>query len=383
MKILYFNCQSGISGDMTAGALLDLGISKADLIKELGKLKIGDYKIEVKKVKKKGVKAIRFVVKASSQQEERNIKDIYRIINRSALNKKVKALSKKIFLNLAKAEAKVHKTTIDKIHFHEVGAIDSIIDIISSAILINELKPKKIYASRISLGRGKIKFSHGIANLPVPAVRELLKEFPVKVLNIDKELVTPTGAAIIKTITNEFVDDIDIKVRQRGYGAGKKDLKIPNVLETILGETKMDKEKLTILETNIDDMNPEFYSYVIEKLIKKGAREAFIRPVIMKKNRIGTLLTVVCEEKLKDELIEIIFDETTTFGIRVNRVSRVCLDREFKKVKTKYGLINVKIGRYKGKVRTISPEYEDCKKAAHKKNIPIKKVYNTARIDSL
>ncbi|RLC35274.1 MAG: nickel pincer cofactor biosynthesis protein LarC [Candidatus Nealsonbacteria bacterium] len=384
MKTLYFNCQSGISGDMIVGALLDLGISKDYLIKELSKLKIGSYKIEFKKVKKEGVIATRFIVKADNQREERNIKNIYGIIDKSSLGKEVKGLSREIFFNLAKAEAKVHKTAVNKIHFHEVGAVDSIIDIVSSAILINRIKPKKIYASRLSVGRGKIKFSHGITNLPVPAVRELIKEVPFEILSINKELVTPTGAAIIKTITNEFVDDIDIKVRKRGYGAGKRDLKIPNVLEIILGETKMDKptvrtqEKLTILETNIDDMNPEFYSYVIEKLIKKGAREAFIQPIVMKKGRLGTLFTVICDEKIKDKLIETIFDETTTFGIRINKVSRVCLDREFKKVKTKYGLINVKIGKYKGKVRTVSPEYEDCKKMAHKKDIPIKKVYDEA-----
>ncbi len=380
MKALYFNCQSGISGDMVVGALLDLGIEKNELIEELNKLKIGGYKIKVKKIKKKGVRATRFIVKTFNQREERNLKDIYKIIDKSLLERKVKILSKKIFLNLAKAEAKVHKTTINKIHFHEVGAIDSIIDIVSGAILINRLNPKKIYASRLKVGKGKVKFCHGITTLPVPAVRELLKDVPATVLNINKELTTPTGAAIMRTIIDGFEDGIDMKAEKRGYGARKRDLKIPNVLEVILGETKMNKEKLLILETNIDDMNPEFYSYVIEKLIKEGVNEAFIQPVVMKKNRIGTLLTVICEEKLKDRIIEKIFNETTTFGIRINKLSRVALEREIKKVKTKYGPINVKIGRYKGKIKTISPEYEDCKKVAQKKGIPIKEVYDEVKI---
>lgn len=379
MRVLYFNCKSGISGDMAVGALLDLGIDKDILIKELNKLNIGNYKIEIKTIKKKGVKAIRFIVKTRDQQKERNIKDIYRIINSSFLDKKVKALSKKIFSNLAKAEAKIHKTSVGEVHFHEVGAIDSIIDIVSSAILLNKLNPQKIYSSRLSVGRGKIKFCHGITTLPVPAVKELLKDTPTTVLDINKELVTPTGAAIVKTVADEFMDNINIKTEKRGYGAGKRNLKIPNVLEVTLGEIKMEKEKLIILETNIDDMNPEFYSYVIEKLIKEGAKEAFIQPIIMKKNRIGTLLTTICDEKSKDRLIETIFDETTTFGIRINKIGRVKLKREFREIKTQYGPVRVKIGKYKGKIRTISPEYEDCKKAAKEKNIPIKRVYGEAK----
>jgi len=364
---------------MIIGALLDFEVDKNELIRELAKLKLENYRIKIEKLNKKGVEANRFIVEVLEPQKERNIKDIYNIINRSSLNKKVKILSKKIFFNLAKAEAKVHKTTVDKIHFHEVGAVDSIIDIVAGAILLGKINPQKIYSSRLSLGRGKIKFCHGETTLPVPAVKELLKDTPTTALNINKELVTPTGAAIIKTIANDFVDDIDIKVEKRGYGAGKRDLKIPNVLEVILGEVERIKEKLVILETNIDDMNPEFYDYAIKKFIKDGARDAYIQPLIMKKNRIGALLTVICNEKFKDRLIEDIFDETTTFGIRINKVSKVKLDRGIKEIKTKYGLINVKVGKYKGRVRTISPEYEDCKKIADRKGIPIKKVYDEAK----
>ncbi|MBI2626135.1 MAG: nickel pincer cofactor biosynthesis protein LarC [Candidatus Nealsonbacteria bacterium] len=367
MRILYLNCRSGASGDMIAAALLDLWADKSRFFNELDKLGLKNYRVEIKKIDKKGVRALRFIVHTQKEDKERGIGDIYRIIGRSSLSKEVKQLSKKIFFNLAKAEAKAHKTSIGKVHFHEVGAVDSIIDIIAAAILVNKLKPQKIYAS-VSAG-----------TLIFPAAKELLKEIPLTVIKINKELVTPTGAAILKTIVDEFADDINIKVVKKGHGSGKINLKIPNVLEVIMGETKMEEDKSIILETNIDDMNPQFYAFVIDRLIKAGAREAFIQPIVMKKNRLGTLLTAICDEKIKDKLIEIIFNETTTFGVRVNKISRICLDREFKKIETKYGLINVKIGKYKGKVRTISPEYEDCKGIAIKRKLPVKTVYNEAK----
>ncbi len=378
MRILYFNCQAGISGDMIVGSLLNF-LKKGFLIKELDKLKLSNYKIKIRRADKKGVKAIKFDVIAGKETKHRNLEDIHKIINKSGLNKEIKSLSKRIFLNLAKTEAKVHKTTIDQVHFHEVGAIDSIIDIVAASILINRLRIKNIYSSRISVGKGTIKCQHGVMKLPVPAVKELLKGIPTRILNINKELTTPTGAAIIRTIADDFVDDINIKIHKKGYGAGTRDLKIPNVLEAIIGEVKMEKEKIMTLETNIDDMNPEFYEYIIEKLIKEGANEAFIQPLIMKKNRIGTLLTVICAESLKDKMANIIFDETTTFGIRINNISRIKLEREIKKIKTKYGVVNVKIGKYKGKIRSITPEYEDCKRIAKKRNTPIRMVYDNTK----
>ena len=364
---------------MIVGALLGLVRKKSILSKELSKLKLSGYKISIQEKNKRGVKAFSFVVKIKKQKEIRNLNDIYKIINGSTLDRKVKKLSKEIFLNLAKAEAKAHKTSIDKIHFHEAGAVDSIVDIVSSAILLDALQLEKIYASRMRVGRGRVKFCHGTTLLPVPAVRELLKDVPVAALNINKELTTPTGAAIIKTIADEFTDHIDIKIEKKAYGAGKRDLKIPNVLEVVLGEVEKKNEKLVILETNIDDMNPEFYDYAIKKFIKNGARDAYIQPLIMKKNRLGALLTVICNEKFKEKLIEDIFDETTTFGIRVNKILKVKLDRQIKEMKTKYGLINIKIGRYKGKIKTVSPEYEDCKKAAIRRGLPIKKIYDEVK----
>jgi len=380
MKILYFNCASGVSGDMVVGALLDLIGNKEFLICELNQLNLNNYTATAKKVSKKKVKATQFnVILKRKEKKERNLKDVNAIINESGLSKDVKSLSKKIFLNLAKAEAKVHKTTLDNIHFHEVGAVDSIIDIVAASILICSLKIDKVFSSRVSVGRGFTRCRHGILPLPVPASAELLKDAAITVLDINKELTTPTGAAIIKTLVESFVDDPCLEGCKRGYGAGTRDLEIPNVLEIVMGEGKIEKDTKILLETNIDDMNPEFYEHVIEKLIKASAKEAFIQPIIMKKNRIGALLSVICDNKKKEEIITIIFDETTTFGIRINKVSRVKLNREVRRIKTKYGIIKCKVGKYNGETKTVAPEYQDCKRAADQKNIPIRRVYDEAK----
>jgi hypothetical protein len=376
MKTLYFNCSAGISGDMFVGALLDLTHENKFLIQELKKLNLKNYKIKITNINKKGINATKFTVITKEETEHRNLKDIYNIIDKSSLDINIKSLSKKIFLKLGEAEAEVHNTSIDQVHFHEVGAIDSIIDIVSASILLNKIKPDRIYSSRISTGRGKIKFCHGETTLPVPAVRKILEGVPLRTLNIPKELTTPTGAAIIKTITHEFTD-LNLEKAKTGFGAGTRNLDIPNVLEVNLIESNISKK--IILETNIDDMNPEFYNYIIEKIIKEGAKDAWVCPSIMKKNRTGSLLTVICDEEVKDKIIECIFDETTTFGIRISYIHRVELEREIKKVKTKYGFIDVKIGKYKGKIKTISPEYESCKKIAEEKNIPLKKVYDEVK----
>jgi pyridinium-3,5-bisthiocarboxylic acid mononucleotide nickel chelatase len=382
MKTLCFNCASGISGDMVVGALLDLGLKKEFLIDELKKLKLKNYKLEIRKVIKKGVKATKFDVITEEEKKHRNLQDINLLIGCSGLSNEVKSLSKKIFYTLAKAEAKVHKTTINEVHFHEVGAIDSIIDIVAASILVDKLGVDQIFVSQISVGIGTTKCSHGIMKLPVPAVKELLKNFPLTVLKINKELTTPTGAAIVKTLSNDFIDKPDVEVYKKGYGAGTRDLDIANVLEVVMYDMNLSKDERVLLETNIDDMNPEFYEYIIEKLIKEGAIDAFVRPVIMKKKRPGVLLTVLCKPDVKDKMIGVIFDETTTFGIRINNVSRIKLDREIKKVDTKYGLIEVKIGRYNGIVKTISPEYESCKKIAKENSISLKKIYDMALIEA-
>ena len=384
MKTLYLDCKAGVSGDMFAASLIDLMDLPADfLASELKKLNLDGFQTKISKVDKMGVSATRFEVSTKLEKHHRHLSDIEKIIESSQLSYDVKELSYRIFRKLGKAEAKVHDTDISKIHFHEVGAIDSIVDIVSAAILFEKLKIDHVVCSPVSVGRGSITFTHGTTDLPVPAVRELLNGKPMDIKNIPKELTTPTGAAIIATLVDEFTEMPDGNIISKGAGAGTRNLTIPNVLESILLETDLNRDSLTVLETNIDDMNPELFEYVISQLIKKGAVEAYVQPCVMKKGRIGAILKVICADSEKENLIEAIFDETSTFGIRVNKCSRVVLKRHFEKVELEFGPINIKVGSYKGKVRSRSPEYEDCKRIAEENDIPLKDVYDAARVDRL
>ncbi|MEM4268166.1 MAG: nickel pincer cofactor biosynthesis protein LarC [Candidatus Woesearchaeota archaeon] len=381
MKDLFFNCRSGISGDMVVAALLDLmdniggkfTNSSNYLISELAKLPLEGYKLKIKRittlVSDKKNRGLRFIISAKKEVEHRNIEDIFEIIERSRLSLECKHLAKQIFFNLAVAEANVHKTKISKVHFHEIGAVDSIIDIVSTAILITRLRPKSFFCGTIIEGSGFVSTQHGRLSVPVPAVQELLSDFPIEITKIKKELVTPTGAAILKTLVHDFASLEDVFAYKNGFGFGNRKLPSENSIELRYGTIK--REHKILLETNIDDMSPEIYPYLIEKLIKKGAVDAFISPCFMKKERIGTLLTVICTEYTKERLIDVIFNETTTFGIRINKVSRAILDRQIKDING----LKVKVGKWKGKIVTISPEYESAKKLALKENIPLKRFY--------
>ncbi len=375
MTTLYFNCESGISGDMFTGAMLDLTGEFDYLDNELNKLNLQNFKIKTQKVDKKGIEAIKFDVLSEPEKKHRHLKHINEIIENSGITDVAKKLAKDIFLELGKAEAKAHETTIERVHFHEVGAIDSIIDIVSAAILLDKLKPENIYCGVISVGHGKIEIEHGTVDLPAPATREILKNVPLEIKNIPKELTTPTGASIIKTVCNRFIDSINFEPEKTGYGAGTRDLDTPNVLKVQLFETDMIFSSKVLLETNIDDMNPEIYPYVIKKLIKSGAMEAYVQPCFMKKNRIGTILNVLCDKELMEKLTEIIFRETSTLGIRVNRINKVELKRETRQVETEFGTIGVKTSLLKGKPVKAKPEYEECKKIAEKEGIPLIDVY--------
>lgn len=375
MTTLYFDCESGISGDMFTGALLDLTGDFDYLGNELNKLNLTNFKINVRKVNKQGIEAVKFDVSFEPEKKHRHLKHINEIIEDSGITDGAKKLAKDIFLELGKAEAKAHETSIERVHFHEVGVIDSIIDIVSAAILLDKLKPENIYCGTISVGHGKIEIEHGTVDLPAPATREILKNVPLKIRNIPKELTTPTGAAIIKTVCNGFIDSIDFEPEKTGYGAGTRDLEIPNVLTVHLFETDLIFSSKVLLETNIDDMNPEIYPYVIEKLIKSGAMEAFVQPCFMKKNRIGTILNVLCDKELTEKLTEIIFRETSTLGIRINRINKVELQRETRQIETEFGTVSVKTSLFKGKPVKAKPEYEECKRIAEQEGIPLIDVY--------
>ena len=388
-KVLYIDCFSGISGDMMIGALIDLGLELNYLKGELEKMDLDEYSVSCDDVKINSISAKKFKVKITEQSTYRNYKDIKRMIYSSSLQDDVKKTSLKIFQVIAKAEAKIHGIDIDKVHFHEVGAVDSIIDIVSIAIGIKSLGIDVVYSSKIPLGKGFVSTLHGRLPVPAPATLEILKGLPVYSGNYDFEVTTPTGAAILKVLAKEFRDMPDVNIERIGYGAGsKKNNKIPDVLRIVKGsveekssagkESIFGEEVLILLSTNIDDSTPEILGYLLEKLHKKKVLDAWIESIYMKKNRPAFKLCVLCDKKLESEVLDMIFSETNTLGIRSEIVKRYKAMRKIKKVKLPYGDVYVKVGIYHGREVTISPEFESCKKLAKKLNKPLKEVYQDA-----
>lgn len=379
--ILYFDCFSGISGDMAVGALLDLGVPKDYLIENLKSLNIDEeYQIEIRKSNKNGIEGTDFYVflkEENIHHHERNLKDIISIIDKSRITDGAKNIAKRIFNIIAEAEAKVHGKSIDEVHFHEVGAVDSIIDIVGVAVCIDYLKPDKIISSYVNTGSGFVKCQHGILPVPAPATMNILKDVPIYSDERKFELTTPTGAAILKGLCSEFVEGINMKVKAVGYGCGKKNTEKPNVLRVVLGEE--DKEEVVLLETTIDDMNPQFYGYVMDKLFEKGALDVYLTPVYMKKNRPGIVISVLVHENKEKSIIEVLFKETTTIGIRKFKIKRYELQREIKRVETEFGKVDFKISKYEGEIVNISPEFEDLKRISMERALPLKDVYNFVR----
>ncbi len=382
MKIAYFDCFSGISGDMILGALIDAGLDIEELKVELSKTRLPGYEISAKRAEKKSIGGTKFEVTVSGEQKERNLGDIFEIIEHSDLGEDIKIKGKQVFSSLAKAEAEIHNKPIDHVHFHEIGAIDAIIDIVGAMIGMKMLGIEKAYASRLHVGTGFVQCAHGTLPVPAPATLKLLKDVPIYSTGIENELVTPTGAAIITTICESFGDMPSMKVEKIGYGAGSRNLPIPNMLRVLIGDSEIEHEedRVLLLETNIDDMNPQFYDHIMETLFQKGAKDVFLTPIHMKKNRPGIILSVISPPDKSDGLLEIILKETTTLGVRVSEIKqRETLEREGKTVNTRFGKVKVKISFIAGKVRDITPEYEDCKRIAREHNLPVKDVYEEAK----
>ena len=425
MKILYYDCFCGISGDMNLAALIDLGVPKEYLMEELLKLNLNsEYEIKIERSQKLGITGTRVDVilkdkvdyntydleqaqhnhphkhnhehsfhSSDSEHQHndnnhshkgpveshhhRNLNDIREIINSSELSDKVKKLSLDMFMKIAEAEAKVHGKTLYEVHFHEVGAIDSIVDMVGAAICINYLKVDRIIASPVQVGGGFVKCAHGLMPVPAPATVEILKNIPINTGIVQFETTTPTGAAILATNVEKFTQKIDFSIKKIAYGIGHRDLEIPNVLRVYLGERESSEivEEQYILETNIDDMNPELYGYAEEKLFEVGALDVFKTPIFMKKGRPGIKLSVLINEKVEEDVLDIIFEETTSIGVRKYKVEKIMLNREFSKVKTEFGDITIKKSYYKGKLVKYKPEYEECRIIAKEKNIAIDKVY--------
>ena len=378
MKILYYDCFSGVSGDMSLSALLDLGLPQEKLKQELAKLDMHNFSLGIFRGSRGGIGAMGLEVKMGPTEEHhRHFTDIRKMIETSSLKQSVKDMSLTIFQRLAEAEAKVHGQKVEEVHFHEVGAVDSIVDIVGTAIGIDHFQPAMIFSSELPMGRGFVYSQHGRLPLPAPATLEILKGYPIKNVDVEGELVTPTGAAILAALSSGMRPLTAIKVAQIGYGMGKKEFPDrPNLLRLVLGETveAYATDQVVVLEANIDDMNPEFYDYLMERLFEHGALDVFLSPLLMKKNRPGTLLRVIGNEHDADALTELILRESTTLGVRSYMVRRKKLPREVSEVETKYGRVRIKVS---GEVR-FQPEYEDCKRIALEKGVPIQEVYQEA-----
>ena len=384
-KTLYLDCFSGISGNMMLGALIDLGASANKLEDVFKKLSLSGYKINIEKKIKCGIEATYVDIEIKKEHHHRHLSDIVSIIDRADLSGNVKEKSKRIFKVLAEAEAKVHGINVNKVHFHEVGAVDAILDIVGTAFCLEELNIDKIYTSPLNTGTGFQKCAHGIIPVPAPATVELLTGIKTYHNNTLKELTTPTGAAIVKALSCDCTNIPENFVSEKvGYGAGTFDLENPNVLRAYLGEikavektSKYSQDVITI-ETNIDDLNPEIYPYVMEKLIAEGALDVWITPIIMKKGRPGAKLSVLTKEPNIDILSKIILKETSAIGLRFYASSRIETKRTVIDVNTPFGVVKVKVAFYDEKVCNVAPEYEDCKEIAQKNDIPIKIVYQIA-----
>jgi pyridinium-3,5-bisthiocarboxylic acid mononucleotide nickel chelatase len=380
-RAVYFDCYSGISGDMVLGALVDLGVDLKKIragLKSLGLSK--GYEIKSRVVQRgliSGTK-VDVVLKPVKRSHGRHFSTIKNLIEKSELPEKVKSNAIEIFHRIAKSEAKVHHTSIEKVHFHEVGAVDSIVDIVGGALAMELLNVERVFSSPLNVGEGFVECEHGTLPVPAPATLNLLEGIPCFSSGIKKELTTPTGAGMIGFFAEKFQSLPKMKIIKTGYGAGDHVIEnSPNMLRIILGELegRGESECMTIVETNIDDMNPEFYDHLMDMLFKAGAVDVFFTPVSMKKNRPAVKLSVMVLSEKRERISKIILSETSTFGVRYFEVNRTTLDREIQTVKTPFGPVKVKVGSLDGSLLKISPEYEDCKKIARKEKLPIKKVY--------
>jgi pyridinium-3,5-bisthiocarboxylic acid mononucleotide nickel chelatase len=382
MRTAYFDCFSGISGDMTIGALVDAGASFEELRAQLARLNIPGYKLTAEKVTKQGIAGTKFHVHVQDPgTEHRRLGDIETIMRRSALTSHIQNRAVEVFTRLAEAEATIHHTTIDQVHFHEVGAIDSIVDITGAVIGLDLLGVQRVLASAVNVGSGFVRATHGVLPVPGPATAELLRGAPTYARGHDGELTTPTGAALLATLAESFGPLPELRIGQIGYGAGTKDLlHAPNLLRVLIGEdnTRGDADVITVLEANLDDMNPEWFEYAQERLFAQGALDVFYTPIFMKKNRPATKLSVLCETGNVDTLVETLFHNTSTFGVRTYEVRRQKLQRFTQTVDTPFGPIAVKIGQWRGQVVQISPEYESCRQAARHSGVSLKAIYQAA-----
>ncbi len=384
MKTLYFDCFAGTSGDMILGALVGAGVDPQALREQLSLLDVAGYEIEFETVNRSGLSATRAHVRTAHEHAHRHLSDILKIINASRLSDAVKERAASIFRRLAEAEARVHNEQVEKIHFHEVGALDAIVDVVGACIGFELLRVERFACSPLHVGSGTVKMAHGVFPVPPPAVAELLKGVPVYSTEIRGELVTPTGAAIIRTVCEDYGPLPPLRIEATGYGAGAREYDdFPNVLRVMLGCDESAAvttiERLLMIETNIDDMSPQLFGYVMEQALAKGALDCYLTPVQMKKNRPGVLLSILCRQAEREAMTELVFRETTTLGVRCYEVERSALLREVVRVETAFGEIDVKVARLNGQVVKEMPEYEQCRAAAERAGVALRVVEAAVR----
>jgi pyridinium-3,5-bisthiocarboxylic acid mononucleotide nickel chelatase len=384
MRALYFDCFAGASGDMILGAMVAAGVDPRQLKEQLSSLPISGYEIGFDTVDRSGISATHARVQVPHEHAHRHLSDITKIIVASRLSDSAKTTAQKIFRRLAEAEAKVHNEPVDHVHFHEVGAMDAIIDVVGAAISFELLRIEKFFCSPLHVGSGTVDMAHGRFPVPPPAVAELLRSVPVYSTEIKGELVTPTGAAIITSVCDSFGPLPQMKIESTGYGAGTRTYdKFPNALRVLIGETEgsaATEDLLWMLETNVDDMSPQYFGHVMDKAFELGALDCYFTPVQMKKNRPGTLVSVLCRDTEREALMQMLFSETTTLGVRSFEVNRRALARETICVETMYGPIDVKVAHLNGTVINEMPEYDQCRAAAEKAQVPLKQVEDAVRV---
>lgn len=388
-SIAYFDCISGASGDMILGAIIDAGLPVDTLRKRLADLHLEGFELDCESVQRQGFRAIKVDVRVVDNEAARSLSEIEGILNTSDLPSAIRDEATSIFRRLGDAEAEIHGTSTDRVHLHELGGLDTIVDIVGSLVGLAELGVERIVCSPLPLGRGFVSGAHGQIPLPAPATLSLLRGLPIVGSEIDAELVTPTGAVLLSSLASSFGPFPPMNPATVGYGAGSSDLPIPNVLRLVLGnETEAAGpnrsgrivESMRVLETNLDDLNPEIFDHAMDRLFKAGARDVWLTPVQMKKNRPATLLRVLCAPSDVNAMADILFSETTTLGIRESSVVRTSLAREMRSVETAFGEIRVKVTLGDESWARAIPEYEDCRQLAEKLGVPLREIYRAAEL---
>ena len=385
MKVLYFDCFSGAAGDMVLGSLIDAGVPLGEVRRALGSLAIEPDAVWTDRVVRAGVTATKFCVKGEDGGEHdhphRHLKGVYQLIDGSALSGAGKDRAKTLFERLGRAEADIHGTTMEKVHLHEVGSLDSIIDIVGSVFALEWLGADEVVSSPLNVGSGTVKAAHGLYPVPVPATMRLLEGVPVYASDRKAELVTPTGALLVSSYATSYGPVPPMTLRKIGYGAGTRDFSdTPNVLRVLIGDAVDTAPHTTVVvvECEIDDMNPQIFGVLMDRLLAAGALDVFYTPVQMKKNRPGTLLTIIAPPDQRERLTSIVFSETTSIGVRYREMTRECLDRETVVVDTALGAVRFKVARRNGLVLNASPEFDDCARIARERGIPFKDVQAAA-----